>query len=348
VTSGGVTETATVSVTINAVQDTFDDNAKVTQNSGANPINVLANDFFEGTEQITAVTQGTSGTVAINDNGTAGNLADDFVSYTPNTGFFGNDTFTYTVTSPTGTAETATVSVAVNATPVITSNGGGVTASVSIPENSTAVTTVTATDPDGQTVGYSIAGGADSAFFGIDATGALAFITGPDFETPADAGGNNVYDVTVQVSDGNGGLDAQAIAVTVTDVAGATINVSNGGQTLNGTGEQELILGGSGRDALNGQAGNDTLYGGNGKDALNGGAGNNILTGGSASDDFLFGADATGFNCITDFANDHLRLIEGVTVRGTISTSQGIQLHLSSGGDVFLSGVHVSDWHQLL
>ena len=101
VTSGGVTETATVSVTISAVQDAFDDSATVSQNTSANPINVLANDFFEGTEQITAVTQGTSGTVSINDNGTAGNTADDFVTYTANTGFFGNDTFSYTVTSPT-------------------------------------------------------------------------------------------------------------------------------------------------------------------------------------------------------------------------------------------------------
>ena len=75
VTSGGVTETATVSVTISAVQDAFDDTATVSQNTSANPINVLANDFFEGTEQITAVTQGTSGTVAINDNGTAGDTA---------------------------------------------------------------------------------------------------------------------------------------------------------------------------------------------------------------------------------------------------------------------------------
>jgi hypothetical protein len=58
-------------------------------------------------------------------------------------------------------------------------------------------------------------GGADSAFFALDGTGALAFIMGRDFETPADAGGNNIYDVVVQVSDGASGLDAQAIAVTV-------------------------------------------------------------------------------------------------------------------------------------
>ena len=104
-----------------------------------------------------------------------------------------------------------------NAPPTITSNGGGDTAAVSIAENTTAVTTVTATDPDvGQTLSYSIIGGADASKFTIDATtGALSFVTAPNFELPTDAGGNNVYDVIVQVSDGHGGIDTQAIAVTV-------------------------------------------------------------------------------------------------------------------------------------
>ena len=48
-------------------------------------------------------------------------------------------------------------------------------------------------------------------------TGALTFIAAPDYENPTDAGGNNVYDVTVQVSDGTL-TDTQAIAVTVTNV----------------------------------------------------------------------------------------------------------------------------------
>ena len=75
---------------------------------------------------------------------------------------------------------------------------------MSIAENTTAVTTVTATDPDaGQTLSYSIIGGADESKFTIDpTTGALSFITAPNFELPTDAGGNNVYDVIVQVSDG--------------------------------------------------------------------------------------------------------------------------------------------------
>src|SRR4051812_4798817 len=96
----------------------------------------------------------------------------------------------------------------------------GDTAAVSIPENTSAVTAVTATDPDaGQTLSYSISGGADAAKFIIGpSTGALSFVTAPNFELPTDVGGNNVYDVIVQVSDGHGGLDTQAIAVTVSDV----------------------------------------------------------------------------------------------------------------------------------
>ncbi len=111
----------------------------------------------------------------------------------------------------------------VNEAPVITSNGAGATAAVSVAENSTAVTTVTATDPDaGATVSFSLAGGADASKFAINATtGALSFITAPDFEAPTDAGANNVYDVLVQASDGSL-IDTQAIAVTVTNVAGVT------------------------------------------------------------------------------------------------------------------------------
>ena len=122
----------------------------------------------------------------------------------------------------TSAASSNTVNTTVNtanAAPVITSNGGGATASVNAAENQTAVTTVTATDGNGDTLTYSITGGADSLKFVINSsTGVLTFVVTPDFETPTDVGGNNVYDVQVTVSDGNGGNDVQAIAVTVTDV----------------------------------------------------------------------------------------------------------------------------------
>ena len=119
-----------------------------------------------------------------------------------------------------------------NHPPVITSNGGGSTAAVSIAENSTFVTTTTATDEDtGQTISFSIAGGADAAYFTIDAvTGALSFRNAPDYENPIDANGDGVYDVTVQAFDGASGT-LQNLAVSVTDVADGAppIIQSNGG-----------------------------------------------------------------------------------------------------------------------
>ena len=118
-----------------------------------------------------------------------------------------------------------------NEAPVITSNGGGATASVNVAENSTAVTTVSADDPDaGATQTYSIVGGADAAKFEIDdTTGVLTFVTAPNFEAPTDVGGNNVYDVDVEVSDGLGGSDVQSLAVTVTNANEAPVITSNGG-----------------------------------------------------------------------------------------------------------------------
>ena len=85
-------------------------------------------------------------------------------------------------------------------------------------ENTTGVTTVAASDIDGQPLAYSIAGGLDAARFSIDAvTGVLTFNPAPNFEAPADSGPNNVYDVVVRVDDGAGGSDTQALAIAVTD-----------------------------------------------------------------------------------------------------------------------------------
>ena len=87
-------------------------------------------------------------------------------------------------------------------------------ASFNVAENQTAVGTVTATDADGNALVYAIAGGADAAKFTINpTTGALTFNATPDFEAPTDSGSNNVYDVTVSVSDGIAAPVEQAITV---------------------------------------------------------------------------------------------------------------------------------------
>ena len=123
-----------------------------------------------------------------------------------------------------------------NSPPSITSNGGGDTATISVAENTTAVTTVTADDPDnGDSVTFSISGGADSGKFSINSSsGALTFQSAPDYENPTDSDSNNTYIVTVQASDGHGGTDTQEITVTVTDVNEGSGNhaptiTSNGG-----------------------------------------------------------------------------------------------------------------------
>lgn len=108
------------------------------------------------------------------------------------------------------------VAEAANTSPTIVSDGGGATAAKSVLENQTEVTDVGATDPDPDTLSYAVTAGADMAAFTIDpATGVLAFLTSPNFELPTDVDANNVYEVVVMVSDGNGGSDTQAIAVTV-------------------------------------------------------------------------------------------------------------------------------------
>ena len=128
-----------------------------------------------------------------------------------------------------GATDTASVTVnAVNDAPVITAPNGGDPASISIAENTTIVTDVNATDVDaGATLTYSISGGADAAKFSINSsTGVLSFIAAPNFEAPADAGANNVYDVIVRVSDGTL-TDTQAIAVTVTNANDAPAGVAD-------------------------------------------------------------------------------------------------------------------------
>lgn len=190
------------------------------------------------------------------------------------------------------------VSYAANLAPVF-ANGGRTTA-VSVAENTLAVATVAATDADvarGDSISYSLVSGGDAAFFKIDAkTGALSFISAPDYEKPADIGANNVYDLSVKASDTHGGSAVQAYAVTVKDVIGVTIKGTIWEDTLHGTSEadtidaswgDDIVYAGAGNDNVLGSLGADTLYGEDGNDTLNGGSGEDHLYGGAGTDTLL-------------------------------------------------------------
>ena len=75
----------------------------------------------------------------------------------------------------------------------------------------------TATDPEGSNVARWSVGGRDGGDFFITQGGTLYFRSPPDYERPADSGGNNQYEVTIQPSDGRN-TGAYPVTVTVTDV----------------------------------------------------------------------------------------------------------------------------------
>jgi Cadherin domain len=110
-----------------------------------------------------------------------------------------------------------------NGAPAIVSNGGGDVVTLSVAENQKAVTTVSAVDPEGSLLVYSIVGGPDASFFTINAsTGALSFITEPNFEFRLDWDNNKTFDVVVSVTDGVM-TDIQALTVAITDVDEAPV-----------------------------------------------------------------------------------------------------------------------------
>jgi glucose/arabinose dehydrogenase len=77
-----------------------------------------------------------------------------------------------------------------------------------------------ATDPNGDVISFSIAGGADNARFTIASnTGQLSFVSPPDFEDPIDANRDNVYEVTLSASDGQASASL-SLRITVSDVGG--------------------------------------------------------------------------------------------------------------------------------
>ena len=92
------------------------------------------------------------------------------------------------------------------------------TSSLSIAEGSTAIGTIAASDPDtSSTLSYTISG-TDSSKFSINASsGAVAFLSPPNFESPTDNGLDNTYNFTVTVSDGSLS-SSQSIAVAVGNV----------------------------------------------------------------------------------------------------------------------------------
>src|SRR5690606_35047354 len=97
--------------------DLIDDNVVTGQDTPLT-IDMLANDIAIPMVGTLTNTSPLNGTAVINNIGTPVNPSDDFIEYTPNPGFSGTDTFTYTLTlinsDNTTMFDTATITVTVN------------------------------------------------------------------------------------------------------------------------------------------------------------------------------------------------------------------------------------------
>ena len=91
----------------------------------------------------------------------------------------------------------------------------GFSTTVSINENQTSVTTVQASDADGDSLTYLLSG-ADSSAFSISSTGVISMTTSPDYET------KNSYSFNLSISDGTYEA-AVGMAITILDVNEAPV-----------------------------------------------------------------------------------------------------------------------------
>ena len=92
-----------------------------------------------------------------------------------------------------------------NSTPTFTNS----TSAYSAQENQTSAFTATASDADGDSLTFNISSGSDADLFSIgSSSGVVTFVTAPDFEIPGDTNTDNVYELTVRVSDGTAAAES--------------------------------------------------------------------------------------------------------------------------------------------
>ena len=223
---------------VNDSPEAADDTASTDQDTA---VTITASDLLDNDTDIdgdeltiSGVTSTGSGEVTINDDGN--------IIYAPETGFVGDDTFTYTITDGEDVSS-ATVTVSVN------EDG-------SIPDDA-----IVGSD------GSDFIGGArgDDDIFGQGGNDFLSSGRGND--TINGGSGNDI---------GLGGRGRDTLN------GGSGNDLLSGGRgndTLNGGTGNDLLLGGSGRDILTGGEGNDLLFGGRGNDTFvfNAGDGRDVI-----------------------------------------------------------------------
>jgi uncharacterized repeat protein (TIGR01451 family) len=206
----GGTSTGTVTVTIGNQDPNAGDDSATTPRNGQSIISVLDNDTDPNGDPlaISAVGAAHHGTATANPDGT--------ITYVPDTGFSGVDTFDYTVSDGNGGTSTALVTVnVVNSAPVATLDTAIATGAAGSP----LTIDVLANDTD--------ANGDDLSISAVTqpAHGTTAVVNGQVVYTP-DASYHGTDTFSYTVSDGHGGTDTATVTVTVQNRAPVAVDDS--------------------------------------------------------------------------------------------------------------------------
>lgn len=322
------------------------------------PINIsvatlLANDTDANSDPltITGVSNAIGGTAVLNDNGTS-TRADDYITFTPTTGFSGNASFNYTLSDGTdNTTGTVTVGIT-NTLPV--AGADTVTTQQNTPLTiKTADLLANDSDANGDSLTITGVSNATGGTVVLNDNGTPANYSDDTISfTPSDDfTGNASFSYTL--SDGTA-TTTGTVTVAVAAVAGINQSGVNGNNTFNGRVGKDTLSGGNGDDVLNGNAGgdilngdngNDTLDGGAGDDLLNGGNGADVLSGGTGKDTFVLAKNAGG-DTITDFTDgsDLIGLSGGLSFGQLTISASGSNTLIQLGSDTLatLTGVNSS------
>ena len=97
--------------------------------------------------------------------------------------------------------------------------------SIALPEGLMTVATISATDPDGDSLSFTISGGADQNSFTLSGNNTLSLNHVPNFESSVDNNRDGIYDIEVSVSDGTNTI-SRSLSITISDVNEAPIITS--------------------------------------------------------------------------------------------------------------------------
>lgn len=205
-----------------APPDAVDDVANVLEDSGANAVNVLANDTDANGDTLTvvSVTQGAHGSVAITGGGAG-------VSYTPAANYFGPDSFSYTIDDGNGGTDTANVSVNVsNVNDAPTASGDAYDTDSNTPLHVNAPGVLSNdSDIDGDALSaQQVTGPSHALSFALHADGSFDYTPALNFS------GNDSF--TYRASDGSAQSNTVTVNITVHDKVPPALSASVGTGSL--------------------------------------------------------------------------------------------------------------------